>query len=51
MLNEKLDAIIKFMQSKSTSFTVAEINEISAMLDSLKEEKKDEPKKEETKKE
>ena len=50
-MNEKLDAIIKFMQGKSTSFTVAEINEISSMLNSLKEVKKDETKKEETKKE
>lgn len=45
-MNEKLDAIIKFMQGKSTAFTVAEINEISSMLNSLKEVKKDEPEKE-----
>lgn len=33
-MNEKLDAIIKFMQGKSTAFSVAEINEISGMLNS-----------------
>lgn len=48
-MNEKLDAIIKFMQGKSTAFSVAEINEISGMLNSLKEVKKDEPEKEKKK--
>mgnify|MGYP003534466876 CR=1 FL=1 len=45
-MNEKLDTIIKYMQGKNTTFTVAEINEISGMLNSLKEAKKDEPEKE-----
>lgn len=38
-MNEKIDTIIKYMQSKNTTFTVGEINEISGILNSLKEVK------------
>lgn len=38
-MNEKLDTIIKYLQGKTTTFSVAEINEISSMLNGLKEKK------------
>jgi hypothetical protein len=36
-MNEKLDTIIKYMQSKTTTFSVREITEITGMLEVLKE--------------
>ena len=51
-MNEKIDTIIKYLQNKSASFTVGEINEISGILNSMKVEvpKDEEVKKEEPKK-
>lgn len=37
-MNEKIDTIIKYLQNKSASFTVGEINEISGILNSMKVE-------------
>lgn len=37
-INQKIDTIIKYLQSKSTSFAVSEINEISGLLNSMKVE-------------
>lgn len=44
-MKEKIDNIVKYLQSKNTTFTVSEINEISQILVGLV------PKQEEVKKE
>lgn len=50
-MNKTIDTIVKYLQSKSATFTVGEINEISQMLMGLKTEevKKEEVKEEEKK--
>lgn len=35
-MEKTIDTIVKYLQSKNTTFTVAEINEISQMLVALK---------------